>query len=77
MGNNKIKTLIKEATMGIASSQYQLGLCFYKGEDVKEQDYYRAVYWFKKAADECTDALYYLGLCYKNGFGAKKIEQQL
>ena len=68
MSNSKIKVLIKEAAQGIALSQYQLGMCFYRGEEVN-QDYFRAVYWFKKAADEIADAKYQLAYCYKYGKG--------
>ena len=70
-----MKQLIKDATLGISKSQFELGLCFYRGENVK-QDYSRAIYWFKKAASDEEnknyDAIYYLGVCFKNGFGCDK-----
>ena len=50
-GNSYMKQLIKDATLGISKSQFELGLCFYRGEHVK-QDYTRAIYWFKKAASD-------------------------
>ena len=69
MENKTLKNLIKEATLGVADSMFLLGRHFYKGDGVK-QDYYRAYYWFKKASDERHyEAMYYAGVCLKNGFG--------
>ena len=46
---------------------------YYEGKGVK-QNYKKAVYWFKKAANEESDvdAMKMLSKCYKKGFGVKQ-----
>ena len=41
------------ALQGVAESQYNLGLAYYKGEGVR-QSYERSVYWHAKAAEQVT-----------------------
>ena len=49
---------------------YQKGECYFYGDGV-EQDYYQAVEWYEKAAEQGLDsAQYSLGYCYYNGIGA-------
>ena len=72
MGSKKIKDLIKDATMGVSSAEFELGRCCFLGEEV-EKDYNRAFYWFNKAVnDNNADAKYYLALCFKNGLGCDR-----
>ena len=57
----------KAAEAGNASAQFNLGLCYYKGQGVP-QDYKKAVQWYKKAAEAGdANAQCNLGLCCKNG----------
>ena len=41
----------KAAEQGVAAAQYNLGVCYYKGEGVS-QDYVQAVSWWCKAAEQ-------------------------
>ncbi len=55
------------AEWGKATSQYELGLMYYKGQGV-EQNYDEAFKWFRLSAQKgLPDALYYLGLMYYEG----------
>ena len=55
-----------------AAAQFEQGLKYYKGDEVK-QDYSLAFSLFKKAADlKYAPAQYYLGRCYENGEGVAK-----
>lgn len=55
-----------------ADSQFKLGACYCYGNGV-EQDYGKAVFWFKKAAEQGNaEAQYELGGCYTLGDGVEK-----
>ncbi len=59
------------AKMGISEAQYNLGVCYEQGDGV-EQDFEKAVYWYKAAAEQGYDkAQSNLGLCYYNGYGVE------
>ena len=59
----------KAAEQGDADAQYYLGLCYYRGEGIK-QNYEDAVKWYRKAADQGNaNAQYRLGYCYEHGEG--------
>ena len=59
----------KLAEQGAAIAQYNLGVCYYKGDGVAE-DKREAVKWYRKAAEQgLADAQYYLGTCYYGGVG--------
>ena len=62
----------KSVEQNYANAQNNLGVCYAKGQGVK-QDYEKAVYWYTKAAEQ-GDAVAQsnLGICYKNGQGVKK-----
>ena len=68
----KIAEYRQAADQGEADAQYNLGLCYYKGEGVRK-DQAEAVKWFRKAAEQghvkgqCN-----LGVCYDNGEGVPK-----
>ena len=60
------------AERGNAEAQYNLGLCYEKGDGV-EENYYQAVYWYKKAAERgYIDAQFNLGVCYDYGKGVEQ-----
>ncbi len=64
----------KAAEQGDRDSQYYMGICYYNGRGVKE-DNYEAVKWFRRAAEQGhAEAQYYMGLCYNNGLGVIKDE---
>ena len=63
---------VKAANCGHAYSQKSLGEMYMLGVGV-EQDYTKAVYWFKTTCEKGErDAFYYLGECYRNGLGVEK-----
>ena len=67
-----IPQLMDEADAGNAISQYNLGLCYAKGNGV-EVDLAEAVRWFRKAAEQgMPQAQYNLGLCLFRGAGVEK-----
>lgn len=58
------------AEQGDASAQYNLGVCYKRGEGGVGRDYSKAVYWYRKAAEQgLADAQHNLGVCYLNGEG--------
>jgi S1-C subfamily serine protease len=62
----------KAADHGNAKAQYDLGLCYYKGEGVT-QDYAEAANWYRRAAERnFTDAQNDLGAFYTFGLGVVK-----
>jgi TPR repeat protein len=68
--------LLKNAELGDATSQCNLGVCYLNGTEVN-QDYKESVKWFKKAAEQGNAvAQYYLGICYFNGTEVRKDEKE-
>jgi TPR repeat protein len=62
----------KAAAQGVAVAQYELGLCYSKGEGVTK-DAVEAAKWYRKAAEQrFAPAQYKLGMCYYDGFGVIK-----
>ena len=60
----------KKALNGDASAQYQLGKWYYHGSEHNAQDFVKAVYWWRMAAErKVEDAMYNLGQCYFEGKG--------
>ena len=60
---------LKAAEQDHAAAQSYLGICYYNGEGV-QQDNGQAVYWLRKGAEkDYPVALAHLGLCYYNGEG--------
>ena len=49
--NNKIYRYTKSAEQGDATAQYNLGVCYYNGQGVA-QDNKKAVYWFTKSVEQ-------------------------
>ena len=67
-----VKWYRKAAEQGYMDAQYNLGVCYEKGQGVP-QDYFEAVKWYRKAAEQGDmDAQYNLGYCYEEGQGVPK-----
>jgi len=67
-----VKWFRKAAEQGYAAAQYNLGVCYKKGEGVS-QDKAEAVNWYRKAAEQgVAKAQYNLGVCYDNGEGVSQ-----
>lgn len=61
------------ALRGSAIAQTELGTCFFTGRGVPEADFYKAFYWFQKAAVQGDSfALNNLGICYDEGKGVSQ-----
>ncbi len=72
VGSGKELTLLERAQQGDASSQFELGLKFAKGDGV-EKNLDEAARWYRKAADQGdASAQCNLGFCYYNGLGVAK-----
>jgi len=68
-----INETIEKANAGDESAQFVLGTAYYLGLNGAEQDYEKAFYWWKKAAEQGNpDAQISMGFCY---YGGKGIEQ--
>ncbi len=67
-----IDTIRKHAEQGHAKAQFDLGVCYAKGEGVNK-DPAEAAKWYRKAAEQGdAGAQYNLGGCYYNGYGVDK-----
>lgn len=67
-----IPLLQKAAKLNNAESQYNLGVSYENGIEVK-QNMKEAIYWYLKSAEQnWNDALYRMMLIYANGNGVKK-----
>ena len=67
--DEKIKTLERNANLGDASAQHNLGTCYRKGTGV-QRDYKKAVFWYEKASNQDYPlAQCDLGYCYDLGLG--------
>ena len=59
----------KAAEQNFAAAQYNLGVCYDRGEGVAE-DHAEAAKWYRKAAEQNdADAQYNLVICYERGEG--------
>ena len=66
-GNYILNNIIMLAEWGKTTTQYELGLMYYKGLAV-EQNYKEALKWFRVSAQKgLPDAQFYLGLMYYEG----------
>lgn len=73
--NNIVRTVAwmrKAAERGNAIDQFNLGICFAKGEGV-EKDPVQAAFWYRKAAEQGdAPAQNNLGICFKEGEGVEQ-----
>ena len=66
----------KAANQGVALAQYNLGLMYYNGRGVIQDDK-QAVYWYQKAANQGdASAQLNLGVMYANGRGVIQDDKQ-
>jgi TPR repeat protein len=67
-----VANIRKRAEQGIAADQFKLGLRYYTGKGVMQDDHI-AFSWFEKAAEQGNaPAQCYLGYMYKNGQGLRQ-----
>ena len=64
--------LAKRAEAGDAKAQYNLGVCYAKGEGVNQEFKYAVSWWTKAAKQDFVLAQHDLGNCYYNGDGINK-----
>ena len=70
--NDHLKEIQNLAKQGNASAQFELGVMYYKGEEVSK-DYLKSFKWFQKAADSgLPEAQFNLGLLVSKGHGVDK-----
>lgn len=68
-----IKNIEAQALQGVAEAQHDLAAVYTAGHAGVKQDYDRAAYWFKQAADQgIGNAAYNLGVLNHQGLGMKK-----
>lgn len=71
------KDIMLNAKKGNSDSQYKVGLAYYNGIDVEEDDE-SALSWFAKAAKQGhPEGQYMLGLMYHEGFGLDKQREEI
>ena len=64
-----VKWYRKAAEQDLALAQYNLAVCYDRGDGVAE-DHVEAVKWYRKAAEHNdAEAQYNLGICYERGDG--------
>jgi hypothetical protein len=67
------KTYLKDAEIGNATAQCELGFLYYSGKDGAEQDYEKAREWLTKSADQdYSEAQFLLSAIYSDGLGTNK-----
>ena len=72
MTEKKFEIIKKAAEQGDAEAQYSLGVCYYYGYGV-EQDDAEPADWFRKAAEQgYAEAQNNLGVCYYYGYGVEQ-----
>ena len=66
------KDFIEEAKEGVPEAQFNLALCYARGNGV-EQSYSKAAYWYEKAANQnIVEAQFNLANYYENGKGVEQ-----
>jgi uncharacterized protein len=67
------KEYSKDAEIGNATAQCELGFLYYSGKDGAEQDYEKAREWLTKSADQdYSEAQFLLSAIYSDGLGTNK-----
>ena len=68
-----IRRVAQDAEQGIAEAQYLLGEAYYYGLGGTEENFFKAVEWYTKAAEQGhPKAQNWLGVCYATGNGVRK-----
>jgi len=68
-----VKAIEKEALAGVPEAQHDLAAIYTAGQGGVKQDYERAAFWFRKAADQgVANAAYNLGVLQHQGLGTKQ-----
>lgn len=76
LSQHELDDLISRVEKGDPEAQFELGLIYYNGQNVK-QNYEQAIYWLKKAAENgIVEAQHNLGVIYYNGWGTKQDYEQ-
>ena len=71
-----VSELLRKAEAGDAEAQFNLGVCYYRGQGIS-CDYVQAAYWLRKAAEQGdAPAQCKLGLLYAQGIGVGKDKVQ-
>lgn len=74
--NMGVEDLIPLANSGNSDAQYNIGSCYYFGDEVA-QDYLEAVKWLRMSAEQGNPfAQHLLGVCYHNGQGVKENKRE-
>ncbi len=75
--NSKVVDFFIKATVeNDSKAQYNLGMCYFKGEGV-EKNLAKAVEFLKKAAEKSNPgAQYQLGICYRDGLGVPQDKKE-
>lgn len=72
-GTPNPKLLLLDAEQGDVDSMYSLGVLYENGDDELEQDYDKAIEWYKKAArKKDTDSMCAIAKLYEEGKGVEK-----
>jgi TPR repeat protein len=68
----RVAALRRRAEADDANAQYELGCCYYEGEEV-DRDYAEALKWYRAAAGQGHNSgLCDVGFCYRNGHGVEQ-----
>lgn len=71
-----VRLLQHPASQGVSEAQFLLGMCYYNGDGIK-QDNYEAIKWFRKAAEQGnSEAQFKIGMCYLEGIGVNQREDE-
>lgn len=71
-----VKYYRKAVEQDLDSAQYNLGICYIKGQGVRQNEG-EAVKWFIKAAEQgLGEAQYNLGVCYTDGRGVSQSDEE-
>ena len=68
-----LATLQQQAESGNSDAQYDLAMCYWKGEKGAPKDDSKAFYWAKKSAEQGDAyAQSWVGYFYENGYGTAR-----
>lgn len=71
-----VRLLQYPASQGISEAQFLLGMCYYNGDGIKQDDY-EAIKWIRKAAEQGnSEAQLKIGACYLEGKGVNQRDDE-